>query len=133
MSPPPPSPKSLKFTDPQEWAEAYALHLVENVINHIDKTVKPHEVELARQVIAGVVQYVIGTAVLMSLSSKEPHSDPKVAFKAASRSFGTMKAMLQEAVGQGFTTGMSTFSGKSCEYICQVSLVPESSNTKRAH
>lgn len=71
----------------------------------------------------------IGALVFRQLSAKLPSSmGQEEKYKIACKNFTNVKSAAQDAVAAGFSGAMSSYSGMSVEYYCQVKAVPEAAN-----
>jgi hypothetical protein len=68
----------------------------------------------------------VATAVLKSTDNKDITEEEK--YKIVSQSFSKLKLHVQEGVSTGFSRAMTNLTGKSVDYTCQISLMPETKN-----
>lgn len=117
----------------QEYVTKHSRHMVEQVLQYIEKQQKAKDAKTSTSILMHFIAGLTSAIVFSSLKSQPKDEKPmsnKQLHDFVMKSFLDTKLSMQEAVAAGFQGGMNTFSGQNIEYYCCIKTVPEPLNKK---
>lgn len=123
---------SRKLLSVDECVGLVTKHVVNEVIRIIEDQKDLIGDTATHSVYLSVLSTFIGEMLTKTLKKKyvkEKMSREEIS-EDVLKNFGNLKISIQEAVASGFSGAMKVFTGKTCEYYCKISLIPEPINKK---
>lgn len=116
----------------ESWVSKFSDMVAVETIKLVDGRMKEHGPSAGRKVTAHVIGRMIGLTLYHTLNdmSKDKGLDKEAQCKYVEKNFARAKHEILEAVSAGFSGAMTTWSGKTVEYYCQVKIAPEPDKKK---
>ncbi len=117
------------MTAREKYLEDNTKAMVDEITRFLQSQEKSQGRLMSKELAINFLAGFIGAQVYAALRDRPSHiKSNKAMLDYALKNFTALKTEIQDSVAAGFQGGLQSFTGKHCEYYCQIKTIPEAVN-----